>query len=319
MDGVINSGWAQLDAGNHMAALRIAKTALQDDPNDFEALALLAKAALAADDFETARGASDQLLRLRPDHPAGHVNRFAIALQAGGYEASKQQLESIKSALPNAVETHLELEGLWEYVHGDPSKASRAYRSLLSKTPDDKSLHRMLGLIEYEARNPFGAGDHMAEVLSVDASDSDAMRIMGYAELRAFRFSQAESLAASAREKQPDETPLRWVGWCSRLVWFPPFFIGHILQWISAKAAQSAGPVAGHGANALWAILGVAIISHGANANQVPPYLPLWQSFLLLGGVLAVIWALCVHYLLGDDLSPDYMSLKQREVKLDDY
>lgn len=318
-DGLIESGWAMLQAGNFEAAIRTAKQVLQSDPNDYEALLLMSRAMLFSGDFTAAHDTTQQMLRLRPDAIEGHVNGVEIPLYRGLYQASKDALDAFREACPHAITEHQVLTATWEYHFGDPKAAIALYQALLAKHPGDLDLHRALGLAEYEVRNPFRANQSLNLVLQHKVRDAGVMERLAFIRLRQFAFGEARSLAESARQLQPDRKPLRWVGWSSILVWLPPFFIGHGLQWLTAKAAESLGPVAGHITNLVWIVLSITGIVYAAGANQLPPYLPVWQGVLVLGGLFAVAWALLVHYVFGEDWGYDPYSDLGDRVQLKDY
>lgn len=318
-DGVLEAGRAMLDAGNVDGAMRAAKQALQADPNDFDALDLLTQVQMEIGDYNGASETNEQLLRLNPQHTQAHVTRVLIPMRRGHYEPSKRALEAFRLARPMAIYEHRYLLALWEYQFGSPAKSIALLREILTEQPGDTGLQRMLGLAEYEARNPFRAGDAMSRVLSQHANDAAAQRVMAFVRFREFAFGDARALAKGARALDPTEKPLRWVNWGSYLALFPPFFAGHGLQWVTAKIAAIAGPVAGHAANVVWVILAIWGVVYAAGQNQAEPFLPHWQGLLVLGFLLATAWALIVHYVLGEDWNPDPYANTQTRVRLDDY
>lgn len=318
-EGLIESGWAMVQAGNFDAAIRTAKQALQADPNDFEALSLMTRAMLYSGDFAAAYDTNQQILRLRPDAVEGHVNSVEIPMYRGLYQVSKDALNAFREACPNAITEHQILSATWEYHFGDPKTAIALYHGLLAKHPGDLDLHRALGLAEYEVGNPFRAERSFSLVIQHKVRDAKVMEQLAFIRFRQFAFGEARALASASRQLQPDRKPLRWVGWASFLVWLPPFFIGHGLQWCTAKAADLAGPVAGHLANLLWVVLGISGIVYAASANQLPPYLPAWQGIIVLGGLFAAAWALLVHYVFGEDWGYEPYSDLGDRVQLKDY
>lgn len=318
-DGIVTSGWAMLEAGNAQAAARVAKQALQIDPNNFEALSLLTQAQLDDGDYSGATGSNEQLLRLRPDHLQAHVNRVAIPMRRGLYEVSKQALADFQRARPDAIGEYKYFLALWEYQFGSPSKSIVIWRELIADTPNDMSLHRLLGMAEYEARNPFRAEHAMEQVVQHNANDAKALEILAFTRFRQFAFSDGKALAASSLRLDPTVKPLRWVRWGSVLVLFPPFFVGHGLQWMTAKAAELLGPIAGHFMSLIWVILAVWGVVFAAQVNQTAPFMPAWQGLCVLGAVFAAAWACVVHYILGDDLNMDVYENIKPNVKLDNY
>jgi|GEM_PF-3681758 len=318
-DGLIESGWAMLQAGNHDAAIAAAKQVLQSDPNDFDALFLMSRGMLSGWDYAGAQAATEQILRLRPDAMEGHLNRVEIPMYRGLYQASKDALDAFREACPQAITEHQMLSARWEQYFGDPKIAIKLYRDLLAKQPTDIDLHRSLGLVEYEVRNPFRAERSLAYVLENKVHDAKVMEHLAFIRFRQFAFDKARSLAASSRQLDPSNKPVRWASWASFLVWFPPFLVGHILQWLAAKAADMSGPVAGHMVNLLWIVLTIVSIVFAAQANQSPPYLPIWQGLLVLAGLLATAWAMLVHYVFGEDWGYEPYADTGNQVRLKDY
>jgi tetratricopeptide (TPR) repeat protein len=318
-EGLIESGWAMLEAGNVNSAVRAAKQALQSDPNDFNALSLLTRASLASGDFLGASSTNEQLLRLRPDHLQGHLNRVHIPMYRGLYGASKEALDAFKVARPDAIYEYKNLLAFWEHQFGSPSKSIVILRELLAETPDNMELHKYLGLAEYEVRNPFRASEALSEVVQNSARDAKVLETLAFIRFRQFAFGDAKALADGSRRIDPSYKPVRWVRWGSMLALFPPFFVGHALQWGSAKAAEAFGPVAGHLTNLLWVVLCISSIVYAAQVNQMPPFLPIWQGIVVLVGLFAVAWALLVHYAIGEEWDGDPYRELTKPIKLDNY
>jgi len=315
----LETGWAMLDAGNFAAAIRTAKQSLQSDPNDYEAIYLLSRGALMIGDFHEADANTRKLLRLRPDGLEGHVNQVQIPMHRGLYQASKDALEQFKTACPTAVQEYLQLSAAWEHQFGSPTKAKALYREILSHNPSDPHTHMLLGFAEYDAQNPFAAEGPLRQVLQQKMTDARVLEVMAFIRFRQFAFSDARELAKGARQLRPDHKPVRWAIWGSSLALFPPFFIGHGLQWISANAAETFGPIAGHFVNLVWVVLTIASIVYAAQANQIEPYLPTWLGIVIVCGLFATAWALAVHYALGEQWQYDPYADLTEQVKLKDY
>ena len=320
-DGFVEAGWAMVQAANYQAAEKYAKQALENDPNDVDALSLLARAFYLQYDFQRAVETNEQLLRLNPRDIQGHLNRVHIAMHRGHYDDSKAAIADFERTFPKQFELSQSLKAFWELQFGNINKSIKALRSLRADHPDDTVYQKYLGLAEYEARNPFKADESLSEVLGANANDDDILEALAFIRFRQFAFSEACFLADRARKITPEKTPLRWVDWGRWLVMIPPFFVGHIQQWISAKVAQMTGPAGGHLVNAGWLIATIGAILKAAEMNQSLAGIDPWQSWLVLGFVFSTGWALAAHYAIGEEWNPDLVPRRGggKKVKLDDY
>ncbi|MEM9054605.1 MAG: tetratricopeptide repeat protein [Pseudomonadota bacterium] len=316
MSGLIDAGRAYLEAGNTDAAARAAKQLLMEDPNDRSALELLCDSHFQDRDYRAASEVVEQLLRLAPNSLEAHVRRVLVYIECGWQDPAKAALDQFRETLPGYPDAYEELLGYYELVFGNSTHASERLQAMLERRPDDISLRRMIILSEVDARNPFRALPHIEAILAVVANDQVALRTLAFCRFRQFRFGEARKLAKAARRLDPLDRPLRWITPLSFVVWFPPFLVGHILQWGMAKTAQLLGGKAGHaiGIAIIAAIIGTVIsLDMSERVGDAPP--SQLVAYSILGAILAGMWAFVIHYVVGvqwddpDDNGPGSLRL----------
>ncbi|MEM8617552.1 MAG: hypothetical protein AAGF20_11545 [Pseudomonadota bacterium] len=318
-DGQVQAGRAQLEAGNARGAIRTAKQALMDAPNDLDALDLLSDGHMALSDFTAASEVIEQMLRLAPNHLQAMETQILLLMRMGWQDAAKEKLAAFKLAHPNWPDRHRELTSLWDFAFGDASRAARDMRDMLERRPGDYGLMAMIALAETEARNPFAAEPFMEQILNLDANHASALRTLAFCRFRQFRFSTARALARAARANDPTDQALRWIAPLSWLVWFPPFILGHAIQWLIAKAAQRFGGRSGDyvgGAFFLAFVSLVVGIMARANDGGAPPSKPV--AFAVLALILAGFWTCAVHFILCE-VRGGNSSSSGRSVKITGY
>ncbi len=296
MGGSLEHGWAFLSAGNAAGAMRAAKQALNDDPNDVEALDLLQQAHITSRDYRSADEVIKQWLRLSPDDSDAHAANIFLLIALGFQDEATVAIKSFGEAFPHDGHRLSYLEALWDASFGRPDRAASRLQDLYGTFGGDPSILLMLGRALFDARNPLAAEEPIETVLSQDANNVDALHILAFTRYRAFRFGEARALAKQVRERGGTESSIKFLPFLTWVSLFPPFLMGHGLAWMMGQLAKQFGGVAGHVfAGGLGVtIAGIIYWATQVAAVQAPPSKTVaWNIVIAL---IAAGWALFVHY-----------------------
>ena len=299
MDGTLAAGRAALQAGNVFAAVRAAKEALQDDPQDIEALDLLYDAHMFEHDYLSAQDVLPSWLRISPNDPDAHFNQTMLQMTLGRQDDAKARIDQFATNFPTCVHHTMMLQGIWEEAFGSPDKSVELYEEMLTLEPNSPGIKIRLAMAHVNGRNAIAANALMRDVVSQYANDADALRTLAVTELKAFQLGNARRLADAARAANPRDMAMKKVKWLSWLVFFPPFAVGHALQMILSRIRFSAGNVA---ANIFAGLIGAAMVGALIYARETQNDggdLPLQISIILASGFLAGCWALSMYYIFG--------------------
>ena len=299
MDGTLATGRAQLEAGNASGAVRAAKQALADDPQDTDALGLLSAAHIAEKDFMSAQDAISAWLRIDPGDPRAHYLQIELQMILGRQEDAKQRIDQFTASFPQEVHYALWLEALWEEAFGSPEKAAERYAALLEAAPDSPEMKMRLAMAHAEGRNIIAARQLSMEVLQQDMQNEEALRTAAIGALKAFNLSDARELATAARAANPRDMAMKKVHWASWLVLFPPFAAGHLIQMLISQVRFAAGGVAANVLAGVVAAIMAGTLIYAGSINDNYDTIPLQTSLILAAIFLACGWALSMYYIFG--------------------
>lgn len=299
MDGQLAAGRAQLQAGNAFAAIRAAKRALQEEPQNVEALELLCAAHMQERDYMLAQETLSQWLRISPTDPDAHSTQIMLQMSLGRQNDAKARIEQFSQSFPAHAHHTAWLLAMWEEAFGSAQKAVELYEDLLAEQPDSIALKTRLAMAQVEARNSVAACELMLEVLAEDPNDAEALRTLAVGELKAFKLSSARQLADAALQANPKDKAMPKVKWLSWLILFPPFAVGHFAQLIISRLRYVAGNIA---SNILCGLIFAAMLGaliYASQLNDVGDQMPMQTSLMFAFGFLAGCWALSMYYIFG--------------------
>ena len=118
-------------------AAKAYQLATKADPDWFEAQYNFGVISYRVQNFPQALAADELALAIRPDSADARYN-FALALKAAGYAPDAiHELETIITANPNEVRTHLALGNLYAQQAHDVAQARQHYLKVLALDPSN--------------------------------------------------------------------------------------------------------------------------------------------------------------------------------------
>lgn len=167
-------GQAQLDAGEFEQAELTFRDLVKLIPDSPQTRFQLARAYGGLNDRAAMKHELQKTLELQPDHLLAGIALTRISLQEGDMEGAKQQLASLKSTAPNAVDV-MKLEGEILIRSGEPEKALEIYQTLFEVVPDTRNLLR-LTLLQWQMEQRETAISGLEGWLAEHPSDTAARR-----------------------------------------------------------------------------------------------------------------------------------------------
>ena len=286
----IETALALFKAGNHAAARRQVVAALDRDPEDVEALLLLAR-------IETSTGHHDKALTLTTgllkDYPElAPIRNIHIAALIGLRDeaAARQALAAYESDFPMLRQDVSMIRMMVERAFG----SARSYRDAAMSVEGSnraKTEARLALAEECIWQGRFLKGLALAEgVLEIQPEDSGARYLAMFAAFNGLRFADTRRHAREYARVAPDSAE-RANRFCqlSKFAYFPPFYICHAFQSLIQITGRRAGWTL---ASLVLFVGGLAIMSCGVAAAVIA------GEVALLIPVAMAIYGFYMHHML---------------------
>ncbi|MEM6900569.1 MAG: tetratricopeptide repeat protein [Pseudomonadota bacterium] len=309
-DGTLESGWSFLAAGNTASAMRAAKELLGEDPRSGDALELLSMCYLADGAIAKAQDEAENWLRLEPDNANAHLNNVRILLNTHFQDHTRQLIETFKQSFPNHPHEYELMLGRWELYYGSTQRSVELLSGLDQTFPNDWELNATLAVAEYENRRIFRAHEYARNALAQRPDNPRLLSIFAKTSFRLFQFRNARDAAKAARRYDPSQKlavthiPASWA------VFFPPFLLGHGLQygasWLAERLPYQIrlAPLL-----LLFALTFIVIALRPSTVDY-----DFRAALPTFAGILAMFWALMSYagmdVVLWDDESSDNVNLR---------
>ena len=192
----------RLRAGDYAGAEAGFRAALGEDPEDVEALSLLAVACGAQGRDEEAVAHLDRAARGRPD-PERLCNLGAALSRVGRLDAAADAFRRALQIDPGYADAHRN-DGVCRLRAGDEAGAEDRFREALRLRPDyPEALYNLLALLRRQERYP-EAVEVADRLVRLRPADPAARAEMGIVLQRAGRLADAVACHAEAVRLQPD-------------------------------------------------------------------------------------------------------------------
>ena len=141
-------------------------------------------------------------LRSDPGLLAARFNRAAILFATGRYERAAEDACAVRLADPSMLHAHL-LYGRASMQLGKLADAKKAFRAVISRSPEHAGAHSLLGSVYTIEAKYDDAVYELSEALRLDASDVQALYMLGLVRLKQYDLDAAHELLERARVMQP--------------------------------------------------------------------------------------------------------------------
>lgn len=172
----------------------------EDPGKQLKALFESAKAALAANDQQTAEA------QYRRTLATGLRQLGNLAISEGQFELATNLLDEALTLAPHDADLRVEAAIAW-FRHGDATKAGQLVNAVLAEHPNDARAHNVLGRIDLFLGNTGAAIHQLKEAVDLDR-DFQTSYFLGVAYLKAKKLPEASAWYRQLESKMGDSAAL---------------------------------------------------------------------------------------------------------------
>jgi len=179
---LIKLGEVQAASGHPDLALATYQQSIKDHPREASFYVLVGQLYEARQDWQSAQGAYQKALELKPDDPIASNNLANVMLQTGGnIDVALSLAQSARRALPDSSDVADTLgwiyyqKGAYESAMGLLQEALKLREK--NHIPEDPGIHYHLGLAYEKAGKPGLARQQLEQVLKIDPNYSGATEV----------------------------------------------------------------------------------------------------------------------------------------------
>jgi tetratricopeptide (TPR) repeat protein len=156
-----------------------ANALLKKDPNDVDALVMLANAMSALKDADGAIGQIEEALRVRPNDSSTFINLGAIRFRSGDVAQAESAFKQAVKLAPSSVTAHLALANyLW--ATGRAAETEDAIKHAVSLEPEHVLANRMLAALYIATKRPDLAEQPLLTVVRASSTPSSRLMLADY-------------------------------------------------------------------------------------------------------------------------------------------
>ena len=226
MSAALNSGRAFLQAGNHAAAKRVAREALERDADDIRAILLLIDVEEDAGDHKAALALAGGALSKAPDSPA---LRMACALSLIRLKRRREAKTAIDAFERDFPYREMDIGGLrmaFDGKFGNLRGAEKRLDELAEGHEDDPDVMLMKAILINNRGQAWKAQKLFREVLKHDPEGFTVNDHFALNQFQLCRFASARKHARIALRQKPTAFNKRLI-WFSYIMLFPPLLFLH--------------------------------------------------------------------------------------------
>ncbi|GEM_PF-6117073 len=205
---LFQKSYVLVDQGRYKDAIALIKQSLNEDPQNEEALGMLAACQYALLDNKSALQSIEQALRLNPENPFFHRLKALIVAQKGEVKKARKCIEDALKLDSGSSDVYANQSFI--YIHsGDWLKAEAAARKALSLDAEHLEAMNLLGLALQMQGKLDDSQDLLQRLLSLDPESASAHSIYGWWHLRKNNLNNSFEHFKEALRIDPNFEPSR--------------------------------------------------------------------------------------------------------------
>lgn len=157
--------------GNFAEAEKEAQALIHENPNDADALTILAESALATKDAKLAESTTDRVLQVDAKNSRAWYLKATLERLDGKNSESEASLRNAIEYKPDSVPPVIALAALL-IQRGDGAEAETLIRQSLARNPTNVPMHYLLGAFLMDQGRSYEAEEMFQQIKTLDDSDS---------------------------------------------------------------------------------------------------------------------------------------------------
>jgi cytochrome c-type biogenesis protein CcmH/NrfG len=301
MRGSINTATALLDAGNLSGAKREAERILGEEPENTEALSILARIHLRKEQPEEALAIAQQMLMIDGNDPYSLILYGRAYAQMGNTLVALDACTKAVEISPENPDTHFML-ALYHEALGQNKKAEEKFRQALTLDPDNAEFLASYADFAYKTGRPMGEALQRAAML--DPENQQVQLLLGEVALDKSDYEEAADRALFILHQNRDEKQA--ISLLARARANKNPFLWIWLRWDRFWRSMT-GP-------AKFACIASLILGFFLIRFVLMIFAPVWLHHLFVGASLFIVGLMAV----GDSIIDIILSREKKQIDLKD-
>ncbi len=237
MSDAFNTAKAYLEAGNLVSARRLIEEALERDPNSVKASLLLVSLVDRETGPQAVLDLTAQFIPRWPDIIQFRLKRLSALAELEHVDEMRDDLARLRNHFPLFPQAYHFWCGVFEVRFGSVVHAANHLADIRRRGDPSGFAPALESLIAVRNAN-FVLNERLVrERLSEGYHDAATIAELSLCEFFNLKIRDARQTALLALSQDPRESTAKAVRVLSRLVWFPPFFFGHLCMLPSGSAS----------------------------------------------------------------------------------
>lgn len=188
-------------------AMALVDQALRLHPGDIDSLRLRGDLLRTQGKNADARGAYLEILKLRPENVAAHVDLANLSIQAGDFAAAKNELEAARQTAPGNLQL-IQAQALLDFRQGRHKAALESLQQILRTTPEHMPAILLSGAVHLALGSTELARQDLQRFLDANPGHVYASKMMANVAIKQDRPEIAAALLVPLLAANPDDAEL---------------------------------------------------------------------------------------------------------------
>jgi len=243
MSDAFNTAKAYLDAGNLVSARCLIEEALERDPHSIEASLLLVSLVDKETGPEAVLELTARFIQQWPDVIQFRMKRLSALAELEHTDEMRNELARLRSQFPLFPQAYHFWCGVFEARFGSTAHAVNHLDDIRRRGDPSGFVPVLESLIAVRNADFISNERIVRERLSNGDTDAATIADLSLCEFFNLKIGDARRTALHALSQDPRESTAKAVRVLSWLVWFPPFFFGHLCMLPSGSASSDHSPL----------------------------------------------------------------------------
>lgn len=243
MNESLNTAQAYLDAGNLTSARRLIEEALAQNPNSLDASLLLVALENRENGPQAVLDLTARFIPQWPDEIGFRTKRLSALVELEKKDEMREELARFREQFLFYPQAYDFWCGVFEVRFGSEVHAANHLANIRKRGDPAGFASALESMIAVRNADFISNERIVRKWLSEGRTDAATIADLSLCEFFNFRIGAARRTAAVALAQDPRESTAKAVRLLSRIVWFPPFFFGHLCLLPSGSDTTDRSPL----------------------------------------------------------------------------